>query len=68
MGTTGCSDIIVRGGNHLSDCEDIKSNCRSIFINGSSETTVDRYTAAWIRAINLLEKTKTDAYDLTDEK
>lgn len=52
----------------MSDCEDIKSNCRSIFKNGSSETTVDRYTAAWVRMINLLEKTKTDASDLTDEK
>ena len=52
----------------MSDCEDIKSNCRSIFINGSSETTVDRYTAAWVRLINLLEKAKTDASDLTDEK
>ena len=58
----------MRGGNHLSDCEEIKSNCRSIFKNGSSETTVERYTAAWVRMINLLEKTKTDASDLTDEK
>lgn len=60
--------LLLRGGNHLSDCEEIKSNCRSIFKNGSSETTVERYTAAWVRMINLLEKTKTDASDLTDEK
>ena len=46
----------MRGGNHLSDCEEIKSNCRSIFKNGSSETTIERYTAAWVRLINLLEK------------
>ena len=46
----------MRGGNHLSDCEEIKSNCRSIFKNGSSKTTVERYTAAWVRLINLLEK------------
>jgi len=58
----------VRGGNHLSDCEEIKSNCQSIFKNGSSETTVERYTAAWVRMINLLEKAKIDATDLTEEK
>lgn len=40
----------------MSDCEEIKSNCRSIFKNGSSETMVERYTAAWVRLINLLEK------------
>lgn len=52
----------------MSDCEEIKSNCRSIFKNGSLVTTVERYTAAWVRMINLLEKTKTDATDLTEEK
>ena len=57
----------MRGGNHLSDCEEIKSNCRSIFKNGSSETTVDQYTAAWIRAINLLEKTKNDRMNLPED-
>ena len=40
----------------MSDCEEIKSNCRSIFKYGSSETTIERYTAAWVRLINLLEK------------
>lgn len=52
----------------MSDCEEIKSNCRSIFKNGSSETTVERYTAAWVRMISLLEKTKTDATDPSKEK
>jgi len=52
----------------LSDCEETKRYCHSIFEDGSSETTVERYTAAWVRMINLLEKTKTDASDLTDEK
>lgn len=52
----------------MSNCEEIKSNCRSIFKNGSSETTVEHYTAAWVRMINLLEKTKTDATDPLEEK
>lgn len=52
----------------MSDCEEIKSNCRSIFKNGSSKTTVERYTAAWVRMISLLEKTKTDATDPSKEK
>lgn len=52
----------------MSDCEEIKSNCRSIFTNGSSETTVDRYTAAWVRLINLLEKSNNHvAESLKDE-
>lgn len=58
----------LRGGNHLSDCEGTKSYCHSIFKDGSSETTVDRCTAAWVRMINLLEKTKNDATDSPKEK
>lgn len=58
----------MRGGNHLSDSEETKSYCHSIFKDGSSETTVERYTAAWVRMINLLEKTKNDATDLQEEK
>lgn len=51
-----CHKLLLRGGNHLSDCEEIKRYCHSIFEDGSSETTVERYTAAWVRLINLLEK------------
>ena len=51
----------------MSDCEETKSYCKSIFKNGSSETTVDQYTAAWIRAINLLEQTKNDSTNLPKE-
>ena len=40
----------------MSDCEETKRYCHSIFEDGSSETTVERYTAAWVRLINLLEK------------
>lgn len=58
----------MRGGNHLSNCEDSKCHCLSIFKDGSSETTIERYTAAWVRLINLLEKTKTDATDPSKEK
>ena len=60
--------LLLRGGNHLSDCEETKRYCHSIFEDGSSETTVERYTAAWVRMINLLEKTKTDATDPLEEK
>lgn len=52
----------------MSDCEETKGYCHSIFEDGSSETTVERYTAAWVRMINLLEKTKTDATDPLEEK
>ena len=48
--------LLLRGGNHLSNCEDSKCHCLSIFKDGSSETTIERYTAAWVRLINLLEK------------
>jgi len=58
----------VRGGNHLSDCEEIKSNCQSIFKNGSSETTVEHYTAAWVRLINLLEKSNNHVTELPNDE
>lgn len=67
IGTPGCSDIIMRGGNRLSECEETKSYCKSIFKNGYSETTVERYTAAWIYAINLLEETKNDRTNFPEE-
>ena len=57
----------MRGGNRLSDCEETKNYCKNFFKNGSSETTVDQYTAAWIRAINLLEKTKNDRMNLPED-
>lgn len=40
----------------MSNCEDSKCHCLSIFKDGSSEMTIERYTAAWVRLINLLEK------------
>lgn len=52
----------------MSNCEDSKCHCLSIFKDGSSETTIERYTAAWVRMISLLEKTKTDATDPSKEK
>lgn len=51
----------------MSDCEETKNYCKNFFKNGSSETTVDQYTAAWIRAINLLEKTKNDRTNLPED-
>ena len=52
----------------MSDCEETRNYCHSIFKDGTSETTVERYTAAWARMINLLEKTKNEAIDLPKAK
>ena len=34
-------------------------SCRSVFKDGSSETTALQYTRKWTELINLLEKSKT---------
>lgn len=52
----------------MSDCEERATYCHSIFQGACSETTAERYTAAWVRMINLLEKMKTVAADLPEEK
>ena len=49
----------------MSDCEDKKAVCRNIFLDGSAETTVERYTAAWIHLISQLEKFKNIDVDAT---
>jgi hypothetical protein len=35
-----------------------KANCSNHFIDGKAQTTSERYTAAWIKLINLLERSK----------
>lgn len=50
--------MILRGGEHLSDRKDVGNCCTSIFKGGSPETTVEQYTKAWVRLIDLMEKIK----------
>ena len=44
----------------MSNCGEKNKYCRSIFQDGSSETTVERFTAVWAKLINLLENHQTD--------
>lgn len=46
----------VRGEMYMDDRSNTSQVCRNIFKDGGSDTTVEQYTAAWIRLINLLEK------------
>lgn len=42
----------------MSDQKDVGNCCTSIFKGGSPETTVEQYTKAWVRVIDLMEKIK----------
>ena len=45
----------------MSNCGEKNKYCRSIFQDGSSETTVERFTAVWAKLINSLERHQTVA-------
>ena len=62
------ADITMKGSYYLSESIENQNFCRSFFKDGGTETIVERYTAVWIRLINLMEMTRYKSFQLPEDQ